>query len=218
MIKRKALDIIAAGIIVSAISIPALATDAVLQQPQIAVAPDPVIDTSQWGGFYAGISGGYSWFDANVSGLGTAEDEDFKFGGYTGYNFEFDNQVVTGIELNGGIANGQASAGGTTVEQEWDASLRARLGYAFEKSIIYSFAGVAITGVEATSALGSDNETLTGYNIGAGLEREILDGVTARVEYGFSDYGSEAFSTGGGASNEIDLTEDSVNIGLGVKF
>lgn len=218
MTKSKALNIISVSILVSAISLPAFAADAVLQDPQIPVAPDPVIDTSQWGGFYAGVYGGYSWFDANVSGAGDADDESVKYGGYTGYNFEFDNKVVTGLELNGGFANSEATVAGTTIEQDWDASLRARLGYAFEKSLIYSFAGVALTGVEASSIAGSDDQTLTGFNLGAGLEHELLDGITARLEYGFSDYGSETFAPGGGASNEIDFKEDSVNLGLGVKF
>ena len=218
MTKINALNILFANALVTAITMPALAADAVIQEPQVPVAPDPVIDTSQWGGFYAGVYGGYSWFDANVSGVGEADDESVKYGGYTGYNFEFDNNVVTGVELDGGFANSQTSILGTTIEQDWDASLRARLGYAFEKSLIYSFAGVAVTGVEATSAAGSDSQTLTGFNLGAGLEREILDGITARVEYGFSDYGSETFAPGAGVGNEIDFKEDSVNIGLGVKF
>ncbi len=218
MTKCKALNIVVASLIVSAVSVPTFAADAVLQEPQVPVAPDPVIDTSQWGGFYVGVYGGYSWFDANVSTLGSADDEDFKFGGYTGYNFEFDNQIVTGLELGGGFANAEAGIAGTTIDQEWDASLRARLGYAFENSLIYSFAGLAVTGVEARAVTGSDNQTLTGYNIGAGFEQQILEGVTARIEYGFSDYGSETFTPGGGASNEIEFKEDSVNIGLGVKF
>ncbi len=210
--------LIVASMLMATVSLPAFAADAVIQQPQVPVAPDPVIDTSQWGGFYAGVYGGYSWFDANVSGAGEAKDEDLKFGGYTGYNFEFDNQIVTGIELGGGFANAEATAGGVTVEQEWDASLRGRLGYAFENSLIYSFAGLAVTGVEARALTGADSQTLTGYNLGAGFEQQILDGVTARIEYGFSDYGSESFGTGGAANNEIDFKEDSVNIGLGVKF
>jgi len=218
MTRINALNILLANALTLSIAMPAFAADAVIEEPQVPVAPDPVIDTSQWGGFYAGVYGGYSWFDANVSGIGEADDESFKYGGYTGYNFEFDNNVVTGVELDGGFTNSQTSILGTTVEQDWDASLRARLGYAFEKSLIYSFAGVAVTGVEATSVAGSDSQTLTGFNLGAGLERELLDGITARVEYGFSDYGSETFTPGGGAGNEIDFKEDSVNIGLGVKF
>ncbi len=218
MTKSKPLHVLVASLIASVVSIPAFSADAVLQEPQVPVAPDPIIDTSQWGGFYAGVYGGYSWFDANVSGVGEADGEDLKFGGYTGYNYEFGNQFVTGLEFNGGIANGEASVGGTIVEQEWDASLRARLGYAFENSLIYSFAGLAVTGVEANTLAGTDNQTLTGYNLGAGFEKQILEGVTARVEYGFSDYGDETFSNGGGGTNQIDLREDSVNIGLGVKF
>jgi len=197
------------------VALPSLAADVVVQEPQVPSVPAPIIDTSQWGGFYAGIYGGYSWFDANVSGVGEADDNAAKFGGYTGYNFEFDNNLVTGFELNGGLANSEATFSDTTIEQDWDASLRARLGYAFENSFLYSFAGVAITGVEASSIAGSDNQTLTGYNLGAGLEQELLDGITARVEYGFSDYGSETFGQGGGAGNEIDFKENSVNLGLG---
>ena len=218
MTKTKALNILGVGVIASSIAFPAFAADAVLQEPQVPIAPDPIIDTSQWGGFYAGLYGGYSWFDANAGALGEADDEATKFGGYTGYNFEFDNNVVTGVELNGGFANAQTSIADTTVEQDWDASLRARLGYAFEKSFLYSFAGVALTGVEARSIAGSDEQILTGFNLGAGLEHEIVDGITARVEYGFADYGSETFAPGGTAPNEIEFKEDSLNLGLGVKF
>jgi outer membrane immunogenic protein len=218
MTKTKALNILGVGVIAFSIAFPAFAADAVLQEPQVPIAPDPIIDTSQWGGFYAGLYGGYSWFDANAGALGEADDEATKFGGYTGYNFEFDNNVVTGVELNGGFANAQTSIADTTVEQDWDASLRARLGYAFEKSFLYSFAGVALTGVEARSIAGSDEQILTGFNLGAGLEHEIVDGITARVEYGFADYGSETFAPGGTAPNEIEFKEDSLNLGLGVKF
>ena len=218
MTKSIALNIFGSGVFAFAIAFPAFAADAVLQEPQVAIAPAPIIDTSQWGGFYAGVYGGYSWFDANAGALGEADDEAAKFGGYTGYNFEFDNNVVTGVELNAGFANAQTSIAGTSVEQDWDASLRARLGYAFEKSFLYSFAGVAITGVDARSIAGSEEQTLAGFNLGAGLEREILDGITARVEYGFTDYGSQTFAPGGIAPNEIEFKEDSVNLGLGVKF
>lgn len=218
MTKFKAANILAISLIASSVSFTALAADAVLQEPQVPVAPDPVIDTSQWGGFYAGVYGGYSWFNANVSGGGSESDESVKYGAYSGYNFEFDNQIVTGLELGGGFANAKNTIGTVTTEQEWDASLRGRLGYAFENSLIYSFAGLAVTGVEATALTGSDSQTLSGYTLGAGLEQQILEGVTARIEYGFSDYGSETFGTGGGTNNTIDFKEDSVNLGLGVKF
>lgn len=218
MTKLKLLKSLLLGTAASLFSISAFAADAVIEEPLVPAAPDPVIDTSQWGGFYVGAYGGYSWFDANATGLGSGTDESVKYGGYTGYNFEFDNNVVTGLELNGGFANANANIAGVSVEQEWDASIRARLGYAFEQSMIYTFAGVAATGVEAQALGLSDSGTLTGYNLGAGLEQQIIDGVTARIEYGFSDYGSETFAPGGVGGTEIDFKEDSVNLGLGVKF
>lgn len=217
--KSHALKVLLVSTILTGSTGLAFAADAVIGTPEPQpVAPISTIDTSQWGGFYAGVYGGYSWFDANVAPLGESDDESVKFGGYTGYNVQFDNNVVTGLELNAGLANSQTQISGISVEQDWDASLRARLGYAFDKSLIYSFAGVAITEVEASSAFGSDSQTLTGLSFGAGLEQEVVNGVTARIEYGFSDYGDETFATGGGASNRIELDDSTINLGVGVKF
>lgn len=196
----------------------AFAADPVIEEPLIPTAPEASIDTSQWGGFYLGLYGGYSWFTANASGLGEGDDNAARYGGYVGYNWQFDNQLITGLEALGGFNEADVVAGGLAVEQEWDASLRARLGYAFENSMIYSFAGLAVTSVDAVALTGADNQTLTGFNVGAGLEVHLFEDVTGRIEYGYDDYSDETFSLGGGAASNIDVENHSINLGVGLRF
>ncbi len=196
-----------------------LAADLPQEEPLIPQAPAvSPIDTSQWGGFYVGVYGGYTWLQAETGTTAEDEGEGVRAGGYAGYNWQFDNRVVTGLEAQGAYVDADAQTGGVNVEQNWDASIRARLGYAFENSLLYSFAGLAVTGAEAQSITGTDENTLTGFDVGAGLEFEIFEDVTARIEYDYDDYSSETFSLGGAGNNEVDVQSHNVNVGIGLKF
>lgn len=199
------------------------ATTAMAADPQentqiIPQAPEVVIDTSEWGGFYLGAFGSYDWFSATASGLGSANENGFSGGGYVGYNWDLGNQWVGGVEANVGFGMSDTTVGTVTIDQDWDASLRGRLGYAYERSLIYSFAGLAMTGVEASALTGSDDQTLTGFNVGAGFETELFEDVTGRIEYGFSDYSSEGFALGAGANPQVDLETQNINVGIGLRF
>ncbi|MDJ0614209.1 MAG: outer membrane beta-barrel protein [Rhizobiaceae bacterium] len=197
----------------------AFAADLPRDEPLIPQAPvAEAIDTSEWGGFYVGIYGGYTWLQAEAVPNAEGDDDGVKIGGYTGYNWQFDNRVVTGFEAQGAYVDANAQTGGVSVDQEWDASLRARLGYAFENSLLYSFAGLAVTGAEARTITGSDQNTLTGFDIGAGLEFEIFEDVTARIEYDYDRYSDEAFALGGAGNTDVELESHNVNVGVGLKF
>ncbi|MGO7330750.1 porin family protein, partial [Rhizobium leguminosarum] len=77
----------------------ALAADAVQDIPAAPVAAAPVFT---WSGPYFGIDGGAGWLNGDFSVGGASASEDFNggvFGGFAGYNFQFDN-VVVGIEGN----------------------------------------------------------------------------------------------------------------------
>ncbi len=204
-------------ILVATITGTAHAADILIPEEPIAPDPGPAIDTRDWGGFYIGAYGGYNWITAGVSGSTDVDAEGLKGGVYTGFNQQFDNDVVLGIEAIGGLGDISDTNVGTTIDQQWDASVRGRMGYAFDQSMFYGFAGLGATSVEATTAAGSDTQTLTGWNVGAGLETQLADNLTARFEYGFSDYSDESFSLGGGTTN-IDLTDQGVLLGLGLKF
>ncbi|MGI9351063.1 MAG: outer membrane protein [Rhizobiaceae bacterium] len=196
------------------------AADAVSEDILIPQPEEVQVDTSEWGGFYLGVYGSYDWFTADgaTAALGDVDGEGGKIGGYAGYNWQFENNVVTGLEALGGYSDSDGTSAGVTVEQEWDASLRARLGYAFEQSVIYSFAGLAVTSVDAATLTGADSETLNGYTLGAGWETQLSGNFTARIEYGFSDYQDESFILGNPTPNQIEFTDQSVNIGVGLKY
>ncbi|MEM9330215.1 MAG: outer membrane beta-barrel protein [Pseudomonadota bacterium] len=194
--------------------------DAVEEEPLIPQAPDVPIDTSQWGGLYLGVYGGYSWFSADGATVDGSDldGEGGKIGAYTGYNWQFENNVVTGLEALGAYSETDGSSAGVTVEQEWEASLRARLGYAFDQSVIYSFAGLAVTSVDAQALTGADSQTLGGYTVGAGWETQLTDSFTARLEYGFSDYQDERYSLGNPTANSIEFQDQSLNLGIGFRY
>jgi len=194
------------------------AADAVIDSEPVPPTA-PVIDTSQWGGAYVGVYGGYTWFDAE-SGIagGDVDGDGGRYGGYTGYNFQLDNDLVVGVEGQAGFNDADETSAFGEVERDFDASLRGRLGYAFESSLIYSFAGISFTDAEINVLGTPDSNSYNGFTVGGGLETFLTDSLTARVEYGFSDYGSEDFDLGPAGSQEIDLEDQSISLGLGVKF
>lgn len=189
------------------------------EEPIIPQVTQPVkIDTSEWGGFYVGAFGGYTWLHAETDASAKGRNEGARLGGYAGYNWQFDNRIVTGFEAQAALSDASVQAGDVNVEQNWDASLRARLGYAFENSLLYSFAGLAVSGVEARSLTGADDKTLSGFDIGAGVEFEIYEDVTARIEYDYDRYSDETFGLGAGGTREVDVDSHNVNVGIGLKF
>jgi outer membrane immunogenic protein len=110
---------------------------------------------------------------------------------------------VLGVEGDIGLADvigsygtdrANGSAGSARVE--WDAALRARFGAAFGRSLIYAAGGVAFAGYEFKGGPNSDriccgfSDTLTGWTIGAGVERAVTSHLITRLEYRYSDYGA----------------------------
>ena len=182
------------------------------------VEAPPVVETQDWGGFYLGLQGSYNWIKAGVEGSPDVDAEGIKGGAYAGYNLQFDNNVLLGIEANGNLGGIDETSAGTNLKQEWDTSLRGRMGYAFERSFVYGFAGLGATSLEASTVAGSDTNTLLGWSAGAGFETVLRDNITARMEYGFADYSKESFNLGGAGSTNIDLTDHGLTLGLGLKF
>lgn len=193
------------------------AADAVYDQ-----APEPPLPPSQtnlyWNGAYVGVYGGYEWLKAGISPGSEIDGIDGLTGGvFGGYNYEFVPNWVAGVEATGGLGDAENSFGGNTVEKEWDASLRARLGYAFERSMVYGLAGFAGTKAEVSDATGTDSNVHLGWTIGAGYETFLADNITARVEYNYSDFGSRDYSLGAGSTN-VDLDSHAIKLGVGLKF
>ncbi|MGU3492857.1 TonB-dependent receptor domain-containing protein [Xanthobacteraceae bacterium A53D] len=136
----------------------------------------PVPLGEDWTGFYVGAHGGGAF--AHMSGTTTAAGvplplegvdhttKDLMFGGQAGFNYQFDNRIVVGIEgeysrtymegtrdvlaTEGTLAAKGVLASQTTYEFDWTAALRGRVGYAFDRLFIYATGGVAFLHEEQT--------------------------------------------------------------------
>lgn len=192
------------------------------------------VPSFSWSGPYVGVQAGYDWMDADnrVNGVkpGTKPDG-FTVGGFAGLNYQFDNSpVVAGVEadINYSDASGgrvsQAFTGlpNTRVKNDFGftGAVRGRLGYAFDRFMIYGAGGLAFADHDVKAkgaASGSDDTVAVGWTIGGGVEAALSDNVTARVEYRYSDYGTDSFSV---ANSRVksDVTDNRVLLGLGYKF
>jgi outer membrane immunogenic protein len=195
----------------------AQAADAIVES-----APEPPLPPAQtnllWSGPYIGIYGGYNWMSASVNpGPDIDGIDGLTAGGYAGFNFELDGGWVAGVEAMGGFSDGENTFNDITVEQNWDAALRARFGYAFGSTLAYGLAGYGMTSAEATEDGGSDSQTHLGWTIGAGLETQLLDNVTGRIEYNYSKYGEQEYDLGAN-NRDISLDNQAVKVGVGLKF
>ena len=178
----------------------------------------PVANSSVWTGAYAGVHGDVKWRKVGVMG---SEDIDLNhspgIGGYIGYNQEIYGPVVGGLEVMGGYSGQSASKGGYTAEQSWEASLRARMGYALEQNLFYGLAGLNTSRVTVSNGGSSDTNWMTGWTVGAGIERQLTENITGRIEYDYSRYGKTEFQTAG-PNRDVDLTDHGIKLGVGLKF
>jgi outer membrane immunogenic protein len=191
---------LALGLLLASIAGAACAAD--LPSPAYSKAPAMVSPAINWSGFYIGAMGGYA-SETGSDPLGIKGG----FGGATvGYNWQF-GTIVAGIEADGAFAdvsNSATLAGVTgTVKIDALATVRGRIGVAFDQILLYGTGGLALadTKVSAT-ALGvtlSDNKTEAGWTVGAGAEWMFMPRWSLTAEYlyrRFDNTTAFGFSTG----------------------
>lgn len=115
-----------------------------------------------------------------------------------------------------------------TQDIEWFGTLRARLGFASDETLIYITGGLAFGEVSykgqyliltnnATSDLKS-SETKTGYVIGGGLEQAIDRNWSLKFEYQYIDLGSDKVASDGFFIVPRRVTDESVKTGFDNDF
>ncbi len=171
---------------------------------------------NDWTGFYLGVLGGFGWGTAGTSAVGDVDANGFDIGGYAGANWQWGNFVV-GAEADILYPFRDGASGGLAVEQGLNGSLRGRAGIALDRFLAYGTGGLAATSLELTTAAGSDDDVLWGWTAGAGVEGMVTDNVTARIEYRYTDYGTETF-TPGGVPVTSDFSDHTIRGGLGLRF
>jgi outer membrane immunogenic protein len=151
-----------------------------------------------WTGFYAGINGGYGW--ANNSG-----PKGFIGGGQLGYNWQTGN-FVFGLEGDiqySAMKLDEDLGGGVTGTSKVEAfgTARGRIGYAFDRALVYGTGGFAYTKTKISlSGPGgsiSDSKWSSGYALGGGLEYALWDRWTAKAEYLYIHSGDVTLTLGG---------------------
>ncbi len=202
------------------------------------------VPSFSWTGLYFGAHAGHAWSDFTsepTDVYGGVDLDGFFGGGQAGFNYQFDNRLVLGIEADlsflhrddaidqgFGDEDGRVEFGYRTRIDNFG-TVRGRVGYAAGRVLPYVTGGLAwadaemsfrqtltVGGTVFRDASATDKQTFTGWTLGAGLEYAVTNNLTARIEYLHADLGSRTFDIG--SPNRADLSFDTVRLGLNYKF
>jgi outer membrane immunogenic protein len=202
--------------------------------------PLPVVVAYNWTGCYIGGNIGGKWArtsdvvniaaatglggasPASTLDLGSANSDTFIGGGQVGCNWQ-NGHLVIGIEGDADVQRWKRSeviAGvlpalfvpGDIFElrSTWQASVRGRIGYAWDRTLLYATGGVAFTDVNAYTnwiptvaggiafpgTITSQTKNLVGATVGAGVEHAVTDNFTVGIEGRYTWYGTQTFDAG----------------------
>ncbi len=162
-----------------------------------------------WTGLYGGINGGVaiggftqggsSFYGSNSGGL---------VGGTIGYNFQ-GGPIVVGVEADldwAQISGSKVPFSGVTGKSSVDElnTVRARLGYSFDRMLVYvtgGYAGGSVNGTVANfssspNLLLGQSHYLNGYAVGLGVEYSITPRVSVKGEYMFNSLSPASYFGG----------------------
>jgi outer membrane immunogenic protein len=119
-----------------------------------------------------------------------------------GFEGDFDATNLERTFVSAGLVPPFVAGDTFTLSNNWQASLRGRLGWAFDRFMIYATGGVAWANFEAEAALVgtpfivSADKTLTGWTVGGGFEWAFTPNWSLGVEYRFSQFDRDDFGLG----------------------
>jgi outer membrane immunogenic protein len=141
-----------------------------------------------WTGLFLGVTAGYGWIDSGSAGTVSG----FVGGGQIGYNWQAaGSPLVLGIEgdFQGADLSDSATALGITATARSNAfgTVRGRLGYAWDRFMLYGTGGWAYTRTELSATNGtatvSTSDWSSGYALGGGIEWAAWDRWSVKAEY-----------------------------------
>jgi len=213
---------------------PALGADLSRPAPvyKAPLAPVPVYS---WTGFYLGVSGGYGFGSTrhtNVdNGINSGTDNNLN-GGIVGLTYGYNWQtgpLVLGLEGDiswSGIKDSfhdNNNSGFCTrpdtclTNLKWLGTDRARLGYAWDRYLVFATGGVAYGEVAATCCVGFPAQTKSraGWTAGGGIEARLMPNWSAKLEYLYIDLGDKRnYST----NESVLLRTSLIRLGLNYRF
>ena len=248
-------------------AVPAAAAD-MPARPVYKAAP-AMVSVYNWTGFYVGGNVGYSWGAANTDTTlseFTSLAGDFVHsdslkpkgiigGGQIGYNWQGHSNWAYGLEADWQASGEKASQSysdpytfiigfATAVTNfdtkiSWFGTVRGRVGYAWDRLLIYGTGGLAygqvkLTGTLLDSGAGiggpfsgtstfSGSKVNVGWTVGAGIEGALANNWTWKIEYLYLDLGSLDVSAPGPFTPETvafhaRFTDHIVRGGINYKF
>jgi len=168
-----------------------------------------------WTGPYLGLQGGYGWGRSAIADSANSINANgWQGGAYAGYNFQFQNNMVLGLEGDVNVSGHRGTNAGETVANPWNGSVRARAGYAVGRFMPYVNGGLAFGSLRANDGATNETATKAGWTVGAGVEAAVTENVTARLELRHTDLGTHTFANVGPTTyKSTDLM-----VGVGFKF
>lgn len=211
-----------------------------------AIAADAVYDFApvyDWTGAYLGAQVGYGWgngsarYDGGSNPYSDISPDGFLGGIYGGYNHQFSNRWVLGVDADitwhGADDWAYRQAPGFPPlndpnymdgqDIKWSAALRGKVGYAADRWLPYVAGGVSVAkvnlgNIDAGAYTDFGDATFTGWNIGVGVDYAWSDNLLLRAEYRYTDFGSKNVDHPSFYPSTWDLQTSEVRFGIAYKF
>jgi outer membrane immunogenic protein len=216
----------AAGALAFAMVSPGFAAD----MPRGYREPAYAAPAAGWSGIYVGINGGYGWGQSDWSG-GATTGSNSPTGGLLGGTLGFNAQsgaFVFGAEGDidanwmrdsNSTGTGLCSLPGCGIQTSWFATARGRVGYAFDRALVYFTAGAAFGDVQMQASGGSVSTDKAGWTAGAGLEYAFLGPWSAKFEYLYADLGSATCGAAAcGVDTPVSFKTNIIRLGVNYRF
>jgi outer membrane immunogenic protein len=223
---------VAVGFLAAIATSPSYSTDLGRPRPYVkASAYQPAyVAPFTWQGFYAGFNGGYGWGNSTLTGptgiTNTTNPAGALLGAGFGYNFQGGNWVI-GIEGDTDYSwmrdtsDAVAPCPSCTVHNYYLATVRGRLGYAWDRWLPYVTGGAAIGSINVSTPAGGGHGTdNVGWTVGAGVEYAFAaTRWSTKLEYLYADLGSMTCdATRCGTPVDADFHANVVRLGLNYHF
>ena len=223
---------------------PAQATDlAPRVAPQRAIlSPEPI--AYNWTGFYVGVNAGWNWLNTTQTDTGpgvfgqvfpigsvtTFSKNGFLGGGTIGYNYQM-GRFLLGLEADFDWSAAKISQSGTlgalsfntTVKNNYVFTAGPRIGYVFDRLLVYAKGGIAWTqdDYDQTASDGSEvtgRFDLWGWMVGGGVEYAIWDRLTAKAEYNYITFGDRNVIATDGSILNVGMHISEAKVGINYRF
>jgi outer membrane immunogenic protein len=182
-------------------------------------APPPVfvpVPVFTWTGFYVGVNAS-GVVDGDFSArllpplpavIAKVSAAGYVAGGTVGVNYQFTpgSGFVVGLEGDIGYSDihnrlsigipGVGLASAAVVTDSYYATARGRIGYAFDRLLVFGTGGYAATEIGVRASLGAfgfgvatgRQTAIDGWTVGGGLEYAITNNVSVKAEYAYSEF------------------------------